>query len=70
MGSDKKAILLRQDATYKELFSKVRDKFQVSDFVILFRDEDGEYLRMNDDDDLFIARSSSVDENKIEIWLG
>jgi hypothetical protein len=38
-------------------------------FQIVYRDQDGEFMCMRDDDDLLEARGASRDENRIEIWL-
>lgn len=68
-GSDIRKISVAPDAAFETLLHQLQDKFHISDdkpLKVEYKDDEGDLITMNDDEDLEIALNAP----KVEIWVG
>jgi len=55
-----------ENTSYDEFVKKIQTKFDGARLKLKFKDEDGDFVQITDEDDLQLALSSSA--GKMEVW--
>ncbi|KAJ1513873.1 hypothetical protein HMI54_014435 [Coelomomyces lativittatus] len=66
--NEKRLIMVPSNVTFKQLYYKIQEKFDAENFRIFFKDEDGEWMGLCDDDDFSTAVELSSDPGRLELW--